>query len=80
VAPLSRSSVRAAVTALVFSPGDGKPEPGKRRSGIEIPNRQEGVALERGDAPRDYFMVGMTNAESSTSPSGQRAVTVLTLV
>jgi hypothetical protein len=27
-----------------------------------------------------YFMVGMTKAESSTAPSGQRAVTVLTLV
>ena len=27
-----------------------------------------------------YFIVGMTNAESSTAPSGQRAVMVLTLV
>jgi hypothetical protein len=30
--------------------------------------------------PVPYFMVGMTKALSSTSPSGQRAVTVLTLV
>ena len=27
-----------------------------------------------------YFIVGMTKLESATSPSGQRAVTVLTLV